>query len=139
MSNFTIQTAAEVIAGVLPECVRMLGPRVVAITPEHTVLRMPASPAACREGGIVSGQALAALADTAMICALWSAFGEHRPVATVDLHVTYLRAAEQGDLVATAEVVKQGRSLSFARVVIAGAAHPGKPVATAIGTFATGA
>jgi uncharacterized protein (TIGR00369 family) len=136
MTVFNLDTAADVIEAVVPACVKSLGLSVVSIDARGAVLRMPSSPAACREGGIISGQALASLADTAMVCALWSVFGEHRPVATVDLHVTYLRAADEGDVLATAEVVKQGRSLSFARVSIASAAQPDRPLTTAVGTFA---
>ncbi|QRF62317.1 PaaI family thioesterase [Variovorax sp. UC122_21] len=138
MATFDLQSAPAILAEVFPPWVLSLRPEIVHIGDGQTVLAMPLSPVACREGGTVSGQAIAALADTAMVCALWAALGEQRPVATVDLHVTYLRAAKDG-LRATAEVVKQGRSLSFARVSIASDSEPDRPVATAVGTFATGA
>lgn len=138
MTAFNLQTAASVIADVFPSWVLALAPQVVAIERDRTVLHIPFSAQLCREGGIVSGQALAAVADTAMVCALWAAQGAQRPVATVDLHVSYLRAAAQDDLLATAEVVKQGRALCFARVSIASASDPSRPAATAVGTFASG-
>ena len=38
----------------------------------------------CRNGGIVCGQALIALADTAMVIAILAANRGYRPMATVD-------------------------------------------------------
>lgn len=136
MSTFTLETAAQVIQRAFPPFITALGLQLEALAPGRVTVRLPFSTDTSREGGIVSGQALAALADTAMVCALWAGSGEQQPVATVDLHVTYLRAAKGEDLLAVAEVVKPGRSISFTKVSIAGVSSPDKPVATAIGTFA---
>ena len=88
----------------------------------------------CREGGIFAGQALAALADTAMCFALWTDGRGRRPVATVDLHVTYLRAGDGDDVLADAEIVRSGRSLAFCRVSMR-LASSGRELATAVATF----
>lgn len=137
MSTFNQDTAAEVIERAFPPFITALGLRLEEFGKGRVVVRLPFSPGTSREGGVISGQALAALADTTMVCALWAGFGEQKPLATVDLHVTYLRAAKEEDLLAVAEVVKTGRSISFAKVVVASPSNPDKPVATAVGTFAT--
>ena len=46
------------------------------------ILRMPFSERLCRVGGILSGQALMALADTAAVFALAAAMGQFRPIAS---------------------------------------------------------
>lgn len=135
MTTFSIDEATQVLATAMPGCVRDLGIRVESLGEGRANLRMPSGGAACREGGIFSGQALAALADTAMCFAVWADGRGHRPVATVDLHVTYLRGGGGEDVVAQAELVRSGRSLAFARVSI-GLASSEQALASAIATFA---
>ncbi|GAA5232616.1 PaaI family thioesterase [Verticiella sediminum] len=134
MTPFTLDTAAHVLADTMPGCVRGLNLTVEKLEDGHATLRMPYSDMACREGGIFSGQALAALADTSMCFAVWMDGRGRRPVATVDLHVTYLRGAGGEDLLARAQLIRSGKTLAFARVdiVLAGS---GKEVASAVATF----
>jgi uncharacterized protein (TIGR00369 family) len=134
MTPFTLDMAATVLANTMPGCVRGLGLSVESLEDGRATLRMPFSDMACREGGIFSGQALAGLADTAMCFAVWMDGRGRRPVATVDLHVTYLRGAGGEDLLAHAHLVRSGKTLAFTRVDIVLAAS-GKSVATAIATF----
>jgi uncharacterized protein (TIGR00369 family) len=136
MHVFEPGTADAVIRAAFPSFITSSGLRLEDMSAGHVVLRLPYHPDYCRMGQTVSGQALAALADTAMVCALWASTGRVQDFATTDLHVTYLRAAGPGDLLARAEVVRRGRSLAFARVTLAAEAAPERPVATAIGTFA---
>ncbi|MBO7934031.1 PaaI family thioesterase [Burkholderia pseudomallei] len=134
MELMTMAEAQQVVAQAMPGCVRELGISVESLEPNRAVLRMPFSEKACREGRIFSGQALAALADTAMCFAVWCDGRGRRPVATTDLHVTYLRAGTGEDVVAQAEVVRAGGSLAFARVSLL--SPSGDEVATAVATFA---
>lgn len=135
MSDLTMENAANVLHEVMPGCVRSLGITVDALGDSQATLSLPSSEAACREGGIFAGQAIAALADSAMCFSLWRDGRGRRPVATVDLHVTYMRAVGNESLLAHAEVVRSGRTLSFAKVQVVGA-NSGQLAATAIGTFA---
>lgn len=135
MTELTMENADQVLREVMPGCVRALDIAVEKLGENQATLRMPVSEAACREGGIYAGQAIAALADSAMCVALWCDGRGRRPVATVDLHVTYMRAVSKESLFAHAEVVRSGRTLSFAKVQIV-AAESGQLAATAIGTFA---
>ncbi|MBD9408385.1 PaaI family thioesterase [Acidovorax sp. ACV02] len=135
MSALIMDNADEILREVMPGCVRSLSITVDNLGENAAILRMPSSAAACREGGIFSGQAIASLADSAMCFALWCDGRGRRPVATVDLHVTYMRGLASESLIAHAEVVRSGRTLSFAKVQIIGA-DSGQLAATAIGTFA---
>ena len=82
----------------------------------------------CRAGGIVCGQALMALADTAMVIAIVAANRGFRPMTTVDQTTHFLKAVASSDVLADARVVRLGRTMSFGRVTLFSAADS-KPVA----------
>ena len=88
-----------------------------------------------REGDIVSGQALMAAADTAMVLAIWSACGDTVPCATVDMNTSFLKPATNVKLTITADVIRLGRNVVFARAEIT-SSRDDKPVVTATGTYA---
>lgn len=115
--------------------VMALAPRVQEIGAQRTVLQMPITQALNRTGGIVSGQALGALADTAMVLACGGHVGEMIPVGTVTLDTQFLRPASGSAIRAEAEVTRAGRSMIFARCTLI--AEPSEePVAMATATFA---
>jgi uncharacterized protein (TIGR00369 family) len=96
--------------------VKALGLRVQAITAHQTVLGLAWNPLLCREGGTVCGQALMAAADTAMVLALCAQQGRFRPMTTVSLNISFMRAVAQGELRITARVLKPGKTLAFGEV-----------------------
>jgi uncharacterized protein (TIGR00369 family) len=99
------------------------------------ILRMAFSERLCRHGGIVCGQALMALADTAMVIAIQAALRGFRPMTTVDQTTHFMRAATQSDVLADARVVRLGRTMSFGRVTLSSASD-NKPVAMVSSAFA---
>jgi uncharacterized protein (TIGR00369 family) len=99
------------------------------------ILRMPFSERLCRNGGVVSGQALMAFADTAMVIANVAANRGYRPMTTVDQTTHFMRAAVGADVLADARVVRLGRTMSFGRVTLSSAAD-NKPVAMVSSAFA---
>src|SRR6478609_7340376 len=99
------------------------------------ILRMPFSERLCRNGGIVCGQALMAFADTAMVLANLAANRGYRPMTTVDQTTHFMRAVAASDVLADARVVRMGRTMSFGRVTLLGAAD-NKPVAMVSSAFA---
>ncbi len=99
------------------------------------VLRLPFSERICRHGGVISGQALMAFADTAMVIANFAANRGYRQMTTVDQTTHFMRAAAGGDVLADARVVRLGRTMSFGRVTLTGAAD-NKPVAMVSSAFA---
>src|SRR4051812_27553941 len=98
-------------------------------------LRMAFSERLCRSGGIVCGQALMALADTAMVIAILAANRGFRPMTTVDQTTHFLKAVASADVLADARVVRLGRTMSFGRVTLFSAADS-KPVAMVSSAFA---
>ena len=116
------------------EWVRALDLTVTSIGPQGATLHMPITPALARVGGIVSGQALAALADTAMVFACAGQMGAFRPVATTNLDTQFLRPGT-GDVVrCEAEIQRAGKALIFTRATLI--AEPSqKPIAAATATF----
>ena len=117
------------------EWVLALEPRVDSMGCTGVVLSIPVTPAIARVGGIVSGQALATLADTAMVIACARHFRGFRPVATINLDLQFLRPATGERISCAATLVRPGKSLIFARAVLA-EEPSGKDVATATATFA---
>lgn len=107
---------------------------VTEINPEHALIRMPLTDQLARLGGIVSGQALAALADTSMVLAALAHLGEFRPLATTNLDTQFLRPGVGTAILCRAEVVRAGKALVFARATMT-AETSGKDVATATATF----
>ena len=99
------------------------------------VLRMPFSERLCRNGGVVCGQALMALADTAMVIANLAANRGYRPMTTVDQTTHFMRAIAGADMLADARVVRLGRTMSFGRVTLLNATD-NTPVAMVSSAFA---
>jgi uncharacterized protein (TIGR00369 family) len=81
------------------------------------VLRLPFSKNICRDGGVVCGQALSALADAAMVMACSAAWAGYRPMAAIDQTIHFLRPVNF-DVVADARVVRIGRTANFGRVML---------------------
>ena len=144
--EFDIDEARRVLADVFAPWVRDLGLSVDAIADRPppdaapdwqpgAVLRMAFSERLCRHGGIVCGQALMALADTAMVIAILAANRGYRPMTTVDQTTHFMRAVTSSDVLADARVVRLGRTMSFGRVTLSGAAD-NKPVAMVSSAFA---
>lgn len=131
----SVTGANAMLAANFADWVRALDLSVVATADNSATLRMPFHPRLHRTGGIVSGQALMALADTAMVLACCSAVGEFRPMATVDVHTTFLRPATDTGIVATATVLRIGRTMAFAEVRMTTEAEPPLLVATASGNY----
>ncbi len=82
------------------------------------ILRMKFSERICRDGGIICGQALMSLADTAMVFAVAAASGRYRPMTTVDQTSHFLKPASNADVLADARIVRIGRSMAFGQVML---------------------
>lgn len=144
--DFNIDEARRVLGDVFAPWVRDLGLSVERI--DHVpspgaptdwepgaILRMTFSERLCRHGGIVCGQALMALADTAMVIAILAANRGYRPMTTVDQTTHFMRPVIASDVLADARVVRLGRTMSFGRVTLSSASDS-KPVAMVSSAFA---
>ena len=147
MDGWNVEAANRVLADNFAMWVRALDLTVESVEGQRAIVRMRFHDDLCRQGGIVSGQALSALADTAMVFAVASASGGYRSMATIDLHTTFMRAVANADVIADAQVERLGRTMAFARVTMRARAldaefensakvDPNAIVASAVGTFA---
>lgn len=98
-------------------------------------LRMAFSDRLCRDGGVICGQALMALADTAMVFAVSAASGRYRPMTTVDQTTHFLKPAANADVLAEARIVRIGKTMAFGQVILCSAADH-KPVAMVSSAYA---
>ncbi len=106
----------------------------VSVGDGTATFRMPLTSDLARVGGIVSGQALAALADTCMVLAAIANAGKMIPFATTNLDTQFLRPGVGEAILCTASVVRAGRAMVFMRAEMTEEAS-GKTVATANATF----
>ncbi|MEU5992753.1 PaaI family thioesterase [Spirillospora sp. NPDC047418] len=80
------------------------------------VLRLPWNERLAREGGALSGQALMAAADTAVVLAVSGAKGGFVPMTTVQLTTSFQRPVIGKDVLVRVELSKLGRTLAFAEI-----------------------
>ncbi|MGW4804976.1 PaaI family thioesterase [Kitasatospora sp. NPDC004272] len=134
--KLTPAEADGILAGNFAPWVRELGLSVVGTGERHAVLRLPWSERLAREGGGLSGQAMAAAADTAAAIAVCAALGGFAPMTTVQLSTTFQRAARGTDLLVTARLTKLGRRVAFVDVALTAPDAPEQPVAHATAVYA---
>ena len=85
--------------------------------------------------GVLHGGAITALLDASSGAAVFASLTDWVPIATLDLRIDYLRAAEPGrDVVCHATCYKRTRNVAFTRAI---AYHddPADPIASSVGTF----
>ena len=115
---FDRATAERMLTDVFAPWVQDLNLSVASLDKEGAVLRMRFSEKLCRDNGVICGQALMSLADTAMVFAVSSAGGAYRPMTTVDQTMHFLRPAANADVLADAKVVRLGRTMAFGSVTL---------------------
>ena len=134
-AGLTKTNLAAILADVFAPWVQDLNMTIEGVDEDAITTRMPASARLSRIGGIVSGQAMTAMADTTMVLALAARFGGFRPVATVDIAMSFMRAIKSSDVLCEARVRRAGRSLAFVHAELR-AADETQIAAVANGTFA---
>ncbi len=135
MATFDQAAEERLLADVFASWIQDLGLSIERVEPEGAVLRMRFSERLCRDNGVVCGQALMSLADTAMVFAVSAAAGGYRPMTTVDQTVHFLRPVMKADTLAEAQVVRLGRTMAFGRVTLF-AEGDARPVGTAQTAYA---
>ncbi len=132
--DITPEIAQKILEDFFAPWVHALDLEVLEIDAEHALVRMPLGTHLARFGGIVSSQALAALADTAMVLAAIGHAGAPRAFATTDLHTQFLRPGVGSAILCRAHVVRAGKALVFTHADMH-QEDDGKIVATATATF----
>ena len=118
---------------------KFLGIKFVAIDLARATLSLPYAKRLVgnTDTGVLHGGVLTALLDQASGLAAAAAFTDTMPVATLDLRIDYMRAAQPGKtIIAEAHAYKTTRHIAFVRAI----AHDGDvddPVATSQASFMT--
>jgi uncharacterized protein (TIGR00369 family) len=116
---------------------RALGLETVSMEPATATLRVPYRPdlVGDPDTGVIAGGVVTTLLDHACGQAVFAALMQFTSIATLDLRIDYMRAAEPGlDVYARAHCYKLTRSIAFVRAT-AYDRDPGDPVATAQAAF----
>jgi len=115
---FDKAAATSLLKTVFAQWVQELDLSIESVSPESAVLHMRFSEKLCRDNGVICGQALMSLADTAMVFAISAAAGDYLPMTTVDQTIHFLRPATRVDILAEARVMRMGRTMAFGSVSI---------------------
>jgi uncharacterized protein (TIGR00369 family) len=102
---------------------------------KSALLRLPQSDRLARSGGMLCGQAMMAVADTAMVVALIQHFGVFKPCTTVNMATSFLKPLSKQDALVEARVVRAGKTMAFGEIDIRGA-DDGKSICRASVTYA---
>lgn len=123
MSGLTSDEAARILRENFAPWVQDLNISFDNIEEGLAILRVPPSEHLYRVGGTVCGQAIMALADTAMVFAIAAYSGDLVPMTTVNQTSSFLRPAADADLIAEARIIKRGRAILYGEVNL----HTGLP------------
>jgi uncharacterized protein (TIGR00369 family) len=118
MTTFDTTAATDLLNTVFARWVQDLDLSVESVSADAAVLRMTFSDRLCRDNGVICGQALMSLADTAMVFAVSGAVGAYIPMTTVDQSIHFLRPAAKADVLAEARVVRAGKTMAFGSVTL---------------------
>jgi len=108
----------KLLADVFAPWVQALDLSVDHVSGNEVDLRMKFDEQLCREGGIVCGQSMMAISDTAMVLAICSASGAYRPMGTVDQTTHFMKPISNKNVIAKASVTRLGRTMAFAQTTI---------------------
>lgn len=115
--------------------IQAMGLQVESFAEGEVIMRLPQSDQLSRVGGMLCGQAMMSAADTAMVLAIVTQLGTHRPMTTVQLNTSFLKPLSGQDARITARVVRAGKNLVFGEIDISGASDC-KSVCRASTTYA---
>ena len=103
---------------VLAPLVQQLEINPVEITKTGAKFEIPASIYVMRTGDIVCGQAIAAIADTVGVMALFAHNEEQRIMTTVDMTTHFMRPLSKGIMEAEAFIQSNGKRMANVRIEI---------------------
>jgi uncharacterized protein (TIGR00369 family) len=113
-----LQALRAVLPKVAAAWVLELDLQLLEAQPGEVVMALPITPRHVHQGGVLCGQTLMAAADTAMILAIVTQLGEFKPMTTVQLQTSFLRAipGDAGQARIVARVLRMGRRLVFGEI-----------------------
>jgi uncharacterized protein (TIGR00369 family) len=107
-----------------PEIIRSLQGRVLAYAPERRELRMgfEIGTALCHSVDIVQGGIVTAMLDASMAHVVLASEPGVVNVASIDIHVSFLRPSRAGSFTAVGSYLKSGRTVAFLKAELFNAA-----------------
>lgn len=102
---------------------------------DPTTTRVTVRPDLMNQGGLLSGVVAFTLIDYGMGSTLWPHTAEDEMVATLNIAITYLRTAREGDVVCTSQLDRRTRTNAALRSEVVHE-DSGEIIATAVGTYA---
>jgi uncharacterized protein (TIGR00369 family) len=114
----TVAMFQSILDDLAADFVKRLSLRINAIDDDAVTLTMPVGADLVHGGGVLCGQAILAAADTAMLVAMIARLDGFKPMTTVQLQASFLRAVPQGSapLRVVARVLRLGKTLSYGEV-----------------------
>lgn len=100
------------------------------------VARWSYEPSTLRPGGLISGPTMFIVSDAAFWFATFTVLGPAPMAVTSDLHITFLRPAMGGDLLADCQLLRVGRTRLYGEVRVWVEGDEERPVAHAVGNYA---
>lgn len=100
---------------------KFLGLQYEEIKKGYARMRLPYRPELNQPAGIVHGGAIASLIDTSVVGVMLEiAGGPIKKMVTIDMHIHYLDAAFEEDLIAHATARRKGKRISYLEVDVVG-------------------
>ncbi|TDL34887.1 PaaI family thioesterase [Jeotgalibacillus sp. S-D1] len=84
----------------------------------HVTVSMPVEPLYLNSLGIIHGGIISSLADVAMCNTIESDEDNKQKAVTVDLNISFLKGARGSRLIAEAEIISSGKTLTHAQCLI---------------------
>ncbi|MEI7617849.1 MAG: PaaI family thioesterase [Actinomycetota bacterium] len=91
----------------------LLGMTVQEVRVDYCRMLMQYKPELDQPQGLVHGGAIASLLDAVVVPAVGAAYARDVRFSTVDMHVQFMNAAKQTDIIAEGWVTKRGRTVVF--------------------------
>ncbi len=86
--------------------------------------------------GWLQGGIFTALADEAMVLAIYSLLGQGESIATISETTTFLSGVQKGALIADGRVIRKGRRVAFAEAEVKSKGEPSKILSRSQAAFA---
>ncbi len=113
---FDLPQLEQLLKDVFAPMIQELAIKPVEITDNGAKFLIPANEHIARGGGIVCGQAMASIADTVGVLALFGHNAPSREMTTVDMTTHFMRPLKLGKIEADAIIVSNGRRMATVRI-----------------------
>lgn len=115
-NGFGVSEMQALLTDAFAPWIQLLKIEPLEVTAQGGRFELPENADLSREGGIVCGQAIAAVADTVGVLSLSAHNGRFRQVTTVDMTTHFMRPLMKGGVEAEVTILSNGRRMATLRV-----------------------